>query len=141
MKLFDNKKTAKLSEKAAAGIANSIIRSQYWFAAKMKSLTKKWEQKERWGFLYLVCLFFGGASIIAVVNPFRAEGTGNFIISDTISTTQRIISRQKKGFRITKDELQKVKRYRSDHPNLPGEKPGLSDSLNLIEQIYYTQQK
>lgn len=40
---------------------------------------------------------------------------------------------------ITEKEFQQVETYKQQHPNLFEERPGLFDSLTLIEQSYYSQ--
>ena len=141
MKLFSTDNIQeKIAEKAAASIANGIIRLQDWFAAKMQGLTKKWEQRHRWLFLYLLCLVFGGLSIAAIIGAFQTNGIGKAIIPTPIRVT-KITQWQSKGFLITKKELQLVQRYKAAHPALVKEMPVLYDSLSLIEQMYYSQQK
>ena len=130
----------KISEKAGASIANGIIWSQEWFASKMQGLTKKWEQRHRWLFLYLLCLVFGGLSIAVIIAAFQTNGICKAMIPAPIRAT-KITQWQSKGFLITKKELQLVQRYKAAHPALVKEMPVLYDSLSLIEQMYYSQQK
>ena len=141
MKLFRRDiNQPKLSEKAAAGIANGILKFQNWFTEKMQSLTKNWEQKERWIFLYIVCLVFGGLSIVAIIHPFRSTAIKENILPKPISSTMNVEIKGR-GFLITKEEFLKVQEYKLQHPDLMRKMPGLYDSLNLIEQMYYSQQK
>jgi len=130
----------KISEKAATSIANGIIRLQDWFASKMQGLTKKWEQRHRWLFLYLLCLVFGGLSIAVIIAAFQTNGICKAMIPAPIRAT-KITQWQSKGFLSTKKELQLVQRYKAAHPALVKEMPVLYDSLSLIEQMYYSQQK
>lgn len=141
MKLIkrDNGKI-NIADKTAAGIANGILKLQHLSAMGLQVLTKSWKQKQQWVFLYLICIVFGGSSIIAIVNPFRTSHTLKIIIAKPISTTKNI-HKDNKSFLITKKEFQRVREYKSAHPNLLKERPGLYDSLSLIEQIYYSQQK
>ena len=130
----------KISEKAAASIGNGIFRLQDWFTSKMQGLTKKWEQRHRWLFLYLLCLVFGGLSIAVIIAAFQTNGICKAMIPAPIRAT-KITQWQSKGFLITKKELQLVQRYKAAHPALVKEMPVLYDSLSLIEQMYYSQQK
>jgi len=82
MKLFaKNKSQINIPDKAAAGIANGILKSQHWFATSLQSLTKSWKQKQQWIFLYLICLVFGAMSLVAIMGPFKTSGTSNIILS------------------------------------------------------------
>ena len=40
-----------------------------------------------------------------------------------------------------KKEFEQVREYKVKHPNLSKTRPGLYDSLSLIEEIYYSHQK
>ncbi|MBL0132890.1 MAG: hypothetical protein IPP79_02185 [Chitinophagaceae bacterium] len=129
-----------LTEKAANGIAKGILKSQNGFANYMQSLSKNWKGKQQWIFLYLVCLIFGGLSIVAIVNPFRAKDTNSSLIPKPIAVPKSI-HQQRNGFAITENEFQQVQEYKAKHPNLQQERPGLFDSLSLIEEVYYSQKK
>ena len=129
-----------IQDKAATGIANGILKSQRWFASNLETLTKKWKQKQQWIFLYLVCLLFGGLSIIAVVNAFKVSATSKTIIPKSIAVPKNIYL-DNNSFLITENEFKQVQEYKKQHPNLLIERPGLWDSLTLIEQSYYSQKK
>lgn len=133
-------KRHELSDKAAKGIANGIIKSQNAFAKYMYSITKNWNQKQQWIFLYLVCLCFGGLSIWALSNSFLNKQSNKVIIPKSISVPKNI-HQQSNVFMITEKEFQKVQEYKRTFPNLEKEKPGLFDSLTLVEQTYYSQKK
>jgi hypothetical protein len=141
MKFFKrNKSQLNLQDKAATGIANGILKTQNWFALNLERVTKNWKQKQQWIFLYLVCIAFGGMSIVAIVNSFKAPDKRKSINPKQISTPKNIYRRDK-AFLITEKEFQKVQEYKQTHPNLIKESPGLFDSLTLIEQVYYSQKK
>ena len=129
-----------IQDKAATGIANGILKSQRWFASNLERLTEKWKQKQQWIFLYLVCLLFGGLSIIAVVNAFKVSATSKTIIPKSIAVPKNIYL-DNNSFLITENEFKQVQEYKKQHPNLLIERPGLWDSLTLIEQSYYSQKK
>jgi hypothetical protein len=133
-----NKET--ITDKAANGLANGILKSQTGFTKFMHSITKNWKGRQQWIFLCAVCLCFGGLSIIALVNPFRIQDNDNAIIPKSIAVPKNI-HEQKNGFSITENELKKVQEYKAGHPNLQKERPGLFDSLSLIEEVYYSQKK
>jgi hypothetical protein len=141
MKLFKrNKSQLNIPDKAATGIANGILKTQNWFAINLQKVTKNWKQKQQWIFLYMVCLVFGGLSIVATVNSLKTSDKSKSIIPKAISIPKNIFGRDK-AFLITENEFQKVQEYKQTHPNLIKERPGLFDSLTLIEQVYYSQKK
>jgi hypothetical protein len=141
MKLFKrNEGQVNIPDKAATGIANGILKSQRWFANTLESLTNKWKQKQQWIFLYTVCFLFGGLSIAAIVNSFKVPEHSKAVMPKSISVPKNIY-KEDKPLIITENEFQKVQEYKRTHPNLIKEKPGLFDSLALIEQSYYSQKK
>jgi hypothetical protein len=141
MKLFKrNDGQVNLPDKAVTCITNGILKSQHWFANTLESLTKKWKQKQQWIFLYSVCLMFGGLSIAAIVNSFKKEANFKTLMPKSISVPKNIYKGDQ-AYRITEYEFLKVQEYKRTHPNLSKERPGLFDSLILIEQSYYLQKK
>ena len=141
MKLFKRKEgQVNMPDKAATGIANGILKSQRWFANTLESRTIKWKQKQQWIFLCAVCLVFGGLSIAAMVKSFKTGADSNTLMPKSISVPKNIYE-EDKPFLITENEFQKVQEYKRTHPNLIKERPGLFDSLILIEQSYYSQKK
>ena len=129
-----------LTDKAANGIAKGILKTQSGFEKYMRSLSKNWKGKQQWIFLYSVCLVFGGLSIIAIVNPFRVKNTNSRIIPKSIAVPKSI-DQHRNGFAVTENEFKQVQEYKAKHPNLQKERPGLFDSLSLIEEVYYSQKK
>ena len=129
-----------LTDKAANGIAQGILKSQNGFAKYMQLLSKNWKGKQQWIFLYFVCLIFGGLSIVAIVHPFRVKDTNSSLIPKHIAVPKSI-HQQRNGFAITENEFKQVQEYKAKHPTLQKERPGLFDSLSLIEEVYYSQKK
>ena len=129
-----------MTDKAANGIAKGILKTQSVFEKYMRSLSKNWKNKQQWIFLYLVCLVFGGLSIVAIVNPFRVKDTNSSLIPKPIAVPKSI-HQQRNGFAITESEFQQVQDYKAKYPNLQKERPGLFDSLSLIEEVYHSQKK
>jgi len=141
MKLFKRKVgQVKIPDKAATVIANGILKSQRWFANTLESLTNKWKHKQKWIFLFAVFLVFGGLSMAAMVDSFKTGANSNTLMPKSI-TVPKNIYKEDKAFLITENEFQKVQEYKRTHPNLIKERPGLFDSLILIEQTYYSQKK
>jgi hypothetical protein len=139
MKLFKkNVNQTNIPDKAATGIANGILKSQRWFANNLEGLTKRWKQKQQWLFLSAVCILFGGLSIAAVINSFRQSANSKAIMPKAISIP-KTIQNNTNPYLITEKEFQQVQTYKQQHPDLIKERPGLFDSLTLIEQSYYSQ--
>ena len=140
MKIIHNDMKHQISEKLAVCIAGVIIKLQHWFAKNLQTITKNWKQPQRLIFLYLICLIFGGMSMVIILQPFSSSGVSKRLQINFIQKNNNYKPPQK-GFLITKEELQKVQQYKLEHPNLGKEMPGLYDSLQLIEHAYYSQQK
>jgi hypothetical protein len=139
MKLFKkNIKQGNIPDKAATGIANGILKSQRWFASNLEGVTKKWKQKQQWFFLLGVCILFGGLSITAIVNSFRQPANSKAIMPKAISIP-KTIQNNINPYLVTEKEFQQVQTYKQQHPDLIKGRPGLFDSLTLIEQSYYSQ--
>ena len=139
MKLFKgNKSQANIPDKAATGIANGILKTQNWFAINLQRVTKNWKQKQQWFFLMGVCLIFGGLSITAIVNSFKQSANLKVVVPKVISIPKSIPDNIN-PYLITEEEFGQVQKYKQQHPNLLKERPGLFDSLTLIEQSYYSQ--
>ena len=126
----------KLHETAATKIAGGILKIQNWFAEKMKAATKNWHQKQQWIFLSLVCLVFGGLSILAMASAFRKSQQHQVI---PLAIKFPIHLGPEKKFIITDSEFKQVQQFKQTHHQLLEQMPGLADSLSLIEQIYFSQ--
>ena len=140
MKLFRKNTKSNITDKAASGIANGILKSQQWFAKKLDGLTANWRQRHQWVFLCLICVVLCGLSVIAIVQSFRKTGNAKVIILKPI-TVPKGIYKESKIFLITEKEFQQVQQFKTTHPGLQKERPDLFHSLNLVEQSYYSQQK
>lgn len=138
--LKKNSSEINIRDKAANGLANGILKFQGWFATSLESLTKSWKQKQQWIFLCMICVGFGGLSIAAIVNSFKVSDKSKVITPKSISIPKNIYT-EDKAFLITENEFQQVQEYKSKHPELIKERPGLYDSLSLIEQAYHLQIK
>lgn len=139
MKLY-KKQTAPIvvNEKVANRIANGILKMQTGFANYLCSITKKWDQRNQWTFLILVSLIFGGLSILAIVIPYQLTKDQSYIFPISITPSKTTPVHQDE-YTITENEFQKIQKYKTVHPNLQVDNPPLFDSLNLVEQIYYSQ--
>ena len=141
MKRFKkNMSQAILQDKTAQGIANAILNAQHWFANNLEDLTIKWKQKQQWFFLICVCLLFGGVSIAAIFNAFKQSANSTVFVPKAISDPKSI-PYNVSPYLITVEEFTQVQNYKEQHPNLSEDRPGLLDSLTLVEQSYYSQKK
>src|SRR5437868_4806213 len=66
-----NEKKSAATDKAAGWIANSILNIQRRFAYALGKLSVSWKSKQKWIFLYMVCIVFGGLSIISIIQSFN----------------------------------------------------------------------
>ena len=139
MKLFKTHTQPEVvKDKAANRIAHGILKLQSGFSDYMFSMTKSWDQKSQWVFLIMVSLILGGMSILAIVVPYQLTKNQTYFLPDEI-TPSKTIPAQSERYTITEKEFLMIQEYKSAHPNLHAENPPLFDSLNLVEQIYYSQ--
>ena len=127
-------------DKAATGIAGCIIRIQKGFSRIMNQLTKRWKLQQQRAFLLLICVAFGGLSLFLIIDSFNKTGVEKIIIPKYISSPGHM-SQMENKIMITPNEFQQVQQFKGLHPNLQNERPGLFDTLSLLEQIYYSQKK
>ena len=140
MKLFKRGTNSTITDKAAARIAESILKSQQWFAKKLEGLTANWGQRHKWIFLCFICGVLCGLSGIAIIQSFKTTGNAKVIILKPI-TFPGGIYKESNVFLITEKEFQQVQQFKTAHPDLQNERPDLFHSLNLVEQSYYSQHK
>ena len=139
MKLFKKHTPPEvIKDKVANRIAHGILRVQSGFANYLFSITKRWNQRNQWAFLILVILILGGLSILAIVVPYQLTKNQTYIFPIPFTPSKTIPLHQDE-YTITENEFEKILEYKSAHPNLQVENPPLFDSLNLVEQIYYSQ--
>jgi hypothetical protein len=141
MKLFKrNTDKGTLSDKAAGRIAKGILKTHGFFVNVMQSVTNNWKQKQQRLFLYSICIVFGSLSVVAIIQPFKTKQPGSSFKPQSIAVP-RNINQKPLVFIITDTEFKKVQEYKQQHPDLMKERPGLYDSLRLIEENYYSQKK
>lgn len=157
MKHFRKKNTeikSQVSDKAAGWIANAILNTQKKFAVSLEKISASWKPKQQWIFLYLVCLVFGGLSFISIIKPFNKK-TGNILSKPSAIKTPRMIPddeqhavsitdneiRQVHLFKHSLDSLSKTADGKIKVDRLMKRRPGLMDSLEMVEQLYYSQKK
>lgn len=127
----------KFGDTAAQGIAKSLQSLQQKFAAVMSSVSNKWTRKQKMIFLSLVCVGFISSSISAIMQSFNEE---------KFSAPQQIVipkeQRNEDIPLITEKEFQRVQSFRQRLDSVTiKQRPGLIDSIRMVEQMYYSQQK
>jgi hypothetical protein len=158
MKLFRksiSETKSVLNDKAAGWIANGILKTQEKFANVLDKISNSWKPKQQWIFLYLVCLVFGGLSILGITKPFNKKTQNilskpsaiktpinihsNYDLPSVIITDNEIS--QVHAFKHSLDSLSATAEGKLKVNKLLNQRPGLLDSLEMVEQLYYLQKK
>lgn len=154
MKLSKKNIGPGVSDRAAGWIANRILMIQNRFADGLSKLSASWKTKQQWIFLYMVCLVFGGLSVVAIVKSFNKKPS-NILSKPAAIKTPRMIPdenrnsvmitnneiRQVHAFKHSLDSLSKTEEGKIKIKNLLAHRPGLMDSLEMVEQLYYSQKR
>lgn len=141
MKIFKNKKKGILpGDKSAKIISGCILDVQCRFARVLQRVTRNWNTKQQGIFLICICAVSLLFSILAIVQPLVTESTSRIILLKPI-VIPATLYRENKALQITETEFQQVEAFRRDHPEIMKARPGLYDSLLLVEQMYLSQQK
>ena len=137
---IENAEQKNLSDHIAGSLANWILKYQELFTKMLSVRTIHWSLKQQWIFLCLVCIVFGGASIVAMVQSFRINPTDTVTISATSSVSLKPLANEAPAL-ITREEFEAAKQYNMEHPDLLHELPDLYERLSSIEETYYSQNK
>ena len=155
MRLFKRntiQQTSVISDKAAMWIANRILKMQTKFADILYQKSFSWKTRQQWIFLFTVCVVFGGLSVFIVIRSFNNKSDlkkpsaiqiPKMMPVDqqhSVTITDKEI-RQVHVFKHTLDSLSRSDDGKTKVKNLLGRRPGLMDSLELVEQSYYSQKK
>lgn len=163
MLLSRNKQNAKgpkkssFQDKMAKGIAGFLLSIQNRFAGFMDGSINKLTDRSKQVWLVVFCLAFGGFSIYSFVGAFRESGnSGKRIKPDQVavpkyydrtnsnieepSVSERDMIRINR-FKKYMDSLKKSVNGRQAYDSILKTRPGLMDSIQVIEQIYYSQSK
>lgn len=130
------------TDKAAGYIANAILKVQKKFSEFLGQISASWKAKQKWIFLYMVCLVFGGLSVFSMVQSFNKSNV--LPKHDAIKVPRNI--HKNSSIRITNIEFRHVQKFKrsldsASKLRLMEERPGLMDSLEMVEQLYYSQKK
>ena len=149
MKLFRKNITqtrSAASDKAAGWIANRILKIQNKFANVLGKMSASWKTKQKLIFLYLISIVLGGLSVLAIIKPFDKKAQNNLSKPAAIRTPRLIPDENQNQVRITDEEIKKIHAFKQSldsatKKKLLMQRPGLMDSLDIVEQIYYSQKK
>ena len=149
-------KESKVQDKVAKGIAGFLLSVQNRFASFMSGRINSLSNRSKHIALAIFCLMFGGFSIYAFVGAFRDRNVGKTIKPDQVavpkyydrtdaevaepSVSERDIMRINR-FKKYIDSLSKSPTGRQVYDSILKARPGLMDSIKVIEQIYYSQSK
>ncbi len=140
-----------LKNTAAQKIANGILSVQKRFADVMSATTMKWKTNQQLIFLYLVCVVLGGLSIVSVIQPFKNK---NILNKPGVIHIPKLFRPDEERIIITDNEIMRVHAFKQRLDSISkskegkvkvdrflNERPGLFDSLEKVEQLYYSQKK
>ena len=135
-----NVEQKKLSDQVAGKLANGILKYQELLTKMLSLRTNHWSLRQQWIFLCLICIFLGGASILAMVQSFNIKSADTVTTSTTTSVSLKPLANEAPAI-ITREEFEAAKLCKAQHPDLMHELPDLYERLNSIEETYYLQNK
>lgn len=162
MRLFRRNKAksdtgkSPVQDKVAKGIAGFLLSVQTKFASFMNARTNQLSVRAKRFWLVVFCLVFGGFSIHAFIGAFRSnENSSRSIKPAQVSVPkyydQKEIDKDPFAtendmvrigqFKKYMDSLQGSVKGKAVHDSILKARPGLMDSIQLIEQLYYSQSK
>lgn len=118
---------------AARWLSGKILQAQIFFAWHMQRLPIPQQRMA----VLSGCMICMVCSILTIINAFKEKPKVSLAV---LGTVPKQIAREK-YFLITEEEFQKVKLFKATHDSLLGRRPGLKDSLDKVEELYYSQQK
>ena len=157
---FIRKRKEPVTNTAIEKIANTIvtksIRIQERWAAFMQGLTEKLSTRSKKWSIILFCLLAGGYSLYTIIESFSAKKKKPFVLTN-IKTPKYFTHSSEEDIQaiitIPEREYQKIIQFRKYMDSLSGTKtgkkiadsillkrPGLTDSIIQIEQLYHLQQ-
>jgi len=155
MKLFKRniaQTKSVVSDKAAGWIASGILKAQNKFANGLGKIASSWKTKQQLIFFSLIWIVLGGLSVVAIVKPFDKK-SANIISRPAAIKTPRMIPDENRNsiiitdneitqvhfFKHSLDSISKTREGKIKVKNLLAQRPGLMDSLEMVEQLYYSQ--
>lgn len=133
MKLHDD-----IQEKAAGKVAGVILKMQRSFASLMHKISASWKNQHKVIFLTLVSTLFIYFSIDAIRKPFQLKGNAK---KTGVMVTPKMIPVEDMPT-VTNEEFRKIQELKKNlDSNIIRRRPGLMDSIALVEGLFYSQQK
>ena len=134
-------RNAGATDKAAGWISAGIIKVQLQFAKVLGRTSRSWKAKQQWIFLYVICFVFGGLSIFSVIQSFKTKSLSKV---SAIKVPRSI--HKESSVRITDNEFRQLQNFKRSLDSVSKKKlletrPGLMDSVEMVEQLYYSQKK
>jgi hypothetical protein len=151
--------TTTAKDKLATGIASAFLRVQRGFASFMNRKTEKLTMKGQKVFLIGVCLLFGGLSLYTLIAGLTSKNGRSILQRPASIHVPKHFDRSgdedsKSSIVITESEMDKIHRFerymdslsktkngKIIHDSILDTRPGLMDSIKMIETIYQSQKK
>ena len=156
-KKVKDSKESEAQDKVAKGIARFLLSIQNGFASLMSERVKNLSSHSKQICLAVFCLMFGGLSIYVFVGAFQdSKNSGKTIKLDQVAVPKyydQIDSEIAKPSVVEGDviRINRFKKYmdslrhsvkgRLVYDSILKARPGLMDSITVIEEIYYSQSK
>ncbi len=153
----EDSKGLETQDKVAKGIAGFLLSIQNRFTSFMSERVKNLSRQSKKICLAIFCLMFGGVSVHVFIGAFRdSKNSERIIIPDRVAVPKyydQIDSEIKEPsvgegdiirinrFRKYMDSLSSSVKGRLVHDSILKARPGLTDSITVIEEIYYSQSK
>lgn len=145
-----------VQDRVAKAIAGLLLSAQSRFSNFMNERTKKLNLRTQRLFLFLFCLIFGGFSLYAFVGAFR----NSEMSADSLKPDQVIMPKyypeksQSKDPLVSEMDMIRISRFKTYMDSLSRStkgihiydsiiqvRPGLMDSIQVMEELYYSQSK
>jgi hypothetical protein len=138
VKWFKRHNNNDVTDKAARGIAGGILKLQNAFASYSRRYSATWGKKQQLLFLAAVSVLFSVLSVVAIVSPFsKEEKVKKPVVIKLPATIATDVEP-----RITKEEFERIQQFkRSLDSNTIKGRPGLMDSIHMVEVLYYSNLK
>jgi hypothetical protein len=150
-------KESGVQDKVARGIAGFLLSIQNRFTEFMGTMTNSLNKKGKQVFLGFICLLFGGLSIYAFLGAFRENDNSGKSIKPSQLSVPKYYDRTDGEIQepvVSEREINRINRFkkymdslsysptgRAKYDSILKTRPGLMDSIKIIEAIYYSQSK
>jgi hypothetical protein len=142
-----------LKDRIATAIAGFLVSLQSCFAQAIGAKTNALSLKAKWLWLFFFCLLFGGFSIYVFVGAFRdrrnAVKPSQISVPKYYDRTETRIEplvsdrdiKRIYSFKKYMDSLRGPQEGKIVYDSILKARPGLMDSIQAVEQLYYSQSK